>query len=478
MPSRSQSNIFGITTTSSSTGTTEPVSAETTAAGKLIDHLKWIADNAIETAANRAEWLAITADQGQNTDPNGLVKRELTQPEALSRASVLSGWDLPAIASSPLTLPTIPDNLVVDFEKLKTDAAADLSALQGSWLARYLPEVTDVTRLDELFKDVLDGTYYDSAKAKLDGLEEEAKAALIAIRDTALADLTSSITSAKANIAANYADAQTNLQGALDTAMDNTTNIAWTRARDQAAREAARQESEAVSLWASRGFTLPGGALTAISRRAQQATLTAAVDVAGQQAEKTQQMSFDVAKATVDAWLRNMDAQANAEISAFKEYMGARLRYSEIEAEVNTTVAKQALDHLQLRMDFSKFSGDLAAKYRLGVIEGMNSLIRAWGSLRGNETEYLNSIARAEREAQTAVLDYYRAAMAAAEIGMKVDVVNNETSLRWAEIAARFIGTAVGHHVQAASTAAEVFSRTAGMALSGLNGIASVVKSE
>ena len=114
----SQSNIFGQVTSSSNTITPEGASAETTAAGKLIDHLKYVADRSVEQAANRAQWLGIAANQGQNTDPKGLIQGNLVPPAALDRSKAFVKWDLPAITASPMSLPSIPDNLKVDLVKL------------------------------------------------------------------------------------------------------------------------------------------------------------------------------------------------------------------------------------------------------------------------------------------------------------------------------------------------------------------------
>jgi hypothetical protein len=172
-----------------------------------------------------------------------------------------------------------------------------------------------------------------------------------------------------------------------------------------------------------------------------------------------------------------MEAQSTSELTSLRAVLDGRLRFAELELENNRALAKQAFDHLGLTLDFTKFSGELAVKYRDNVMGAMSDLIRAYAALRGNELQYLEGIASADRAAQAAVLDYYRVAMASAELGMKVDLTNTETDLRWAGIAAQFIGQSVGHHVQAASAAAEVFARIAGMSLSGLNGVASVAAS-
>jgi hypothetical protein len=469
-----QSNVFGVTTTSSSQANVEPANSETTAAGKLIAHLRFVADSAIDQAANRANWLGIAGNQGQNTDPKSMVKGELLKPNPLTRTGALSSWTLPAIAASPLNLPPVPDNLKVDWQKLSSDTKADIEALRTSWLTKFLPDATDVTALSALFSGVLNGSTQAAAEAKLNGLEDQLLAALSGIIDSTRARLDQQFALVKSNITANSGTAATGVTDALTLAKDNSTNIAWARGRDQAAREAARQEAEAVTRWAASGFTLPGGALVAMQAKARQATLNAASDLAAQQAEKQQQMFFDVARANVESFLRLMDARSNADITAYKVVNDSDLRFAELQLNANTAKVKMAFDHLGLTLDFTKFSAELATKYRLGVIEGLNDLIRAYAALKGNETAYLEAISRSQLAAQTAVLDYYRAALGAAELGMKVDLTNNENDLRWATIAAQFIGTSVGHHVSAASAAADVFARTAAMALSGLNGIASL----
>lgn len=470
-----ESNIFGTITSSGGVAISEPISNETTAAGKLIDHLKFVADQAISQAEDRTEWLARAANAGQNGSPASIVQHELNQPADLKRADALAAWTLPSL--TPLALPAIPDSLKVDFGKLQADAAADVVALQTSWMAKYLPDTTDVSALNGLFTNILSGTNAETVKGQLASLAASTATNLKGVTDPLLAALLDAIALMKANLAASFTNAQTNLQSALTIATNNTAAIAWARARDKAALEGARQEAEAVNTWASRGLSLPGGPLIAIQQKARQATQIAAADMAGAQAEKAQQMYLDIAKATVDAWLRDMEAQANAEIQGFRAISEMRMRAAELALDADKFIAKQAFDNLGLTLDFTKFAGDLAVKYRLGVEDAVNNLIHAYATLRGNEQGYLDSIARSQRDAQAAITDFYRAAMAAAEIGMKVDVQNSDNALRWASIAASFIGTAVGHHVTAASSAADVYARVASMSLSGLNGIASVVTS-
>jgi hypothetical protein len=514
------SNIFDQTTVTTSATNAEPVSAETTAAGKLIDHLKWVADTAVTQAGDRANWLGLAANAGQNVGQHSMVKGELVKPDPLDRSKIFqSSFNLPSLAT--LTVPTIPDGLKIDVSKINADTKADLDALKNSWLTQFLPAVTDVSALTKLSDNILNGTNQATVATKLSLLEGElsaaldtvinstsksmddllttVKAAIVASAASARTGVSNDGATAKTNIGANLTSAQAGVAGALDAAKDNATNIAWARARDAAAREGARQEAEAVTGWASRGWSMPGGALAGLAQKARQATLNAASEMAAQQAEKQQQLFFDAARASVEAYLRAMDAQStadlailradidaslhvldaqsSADLSVYKDSLDAKLRFADLQNTAKREKVRQAFEHLGLQLDFTKFTGDLAVKYRLGVIEGLNDLIRAYAALKGNETEYLAAITRAQDASVQALVEYYRAAIASAEMGMRVDLQNNENDLRWSTIAAQFIGTAVGHHVQAAGAATDVFARIAAMALSGMNGIASVAAS-
>ncbi len=151
----------------------------------------------------------------------------------------------------------------------------------------------------------------------------------------------------------------------------------------------------------------------------------------------------------------------------------SKFKIADINLDSEKTKAKQAFDHLGLTLDFTKFSAETASRYRLGVMSAMNDLIRAYATLMSNETDYLNSIAKAEQGAQAAIVDFYRAAISSADLGLKVKLANNEHDLKFSQIASQFIGAAVGHHVQAAAESARTFGQIAGTAISGLNGIGS-----
>lgn len=568
-----ESNIFGETAGSSAV-LPEPASSAKTDAGKLADHLKYVADAAVVQATNRADWLAIAALSGQNAGDQSMVRKTYTQPADIKSSDIVNGWKLPDLPAL-LTLPALPAGLDVDIDKIKSTWQPDLDALKNSWMAQFLPAVTDVSALAKLADNVLGGSTASIFEQRLTALETNLTSAALAITTSSLQSLTtlasavqqalntttttqsanlvaaqvslaalqtaltnaltstvnttsSSLTTAattvKSNIDGNITTAKANVASALAVAADNTQEVAWTRMRDQVAREGARLEDEAVTEFASRGFSLPAGILLSRLNHQRQATLAAAGDAAAQEALRVQQAFLEIARNQVDSWLRIMDMQSRSEIeryraiadaglrfaalqvdanktnadlsvrvstltvdtqqkmaelgnrSAIESYRAqtdANLRFGQLQYEANREAAEVAIKHLGLTLDMTKFAADTAVKYRLGVIEGMNGLIRAYGSLRSIEVEYVRGIAAAKAQMMTALVEYYRAAISSVEVGLRTEISNKDTALRYIGTAAQFIGTAVGNHVRAAAASADAFSRIAGMALSGLNAVAS-----
>lgn len=471
-----ESNIFGDAIITSGGIGGEPSNNETTAAGKLIAHLKFVADDAIAQAENRADWLALAAKSGQNGSTASFARREYTQPDKILSSGIVNGWVLPKLPDL-LTLPNLPSALTIDPASLKGALLTDVNDLKNSWLAQFLPSVTDVSALNGMVSSILDGSAQRSFETRLNTLETAITAALGSISTSAQALLTTQVATSQGNVTANIAAMKTYIAAALATAIDNTQTIAWNRARDQAAREGKRLEDDALSSWASRGFSLPGGVVAAQIQQRRQATLSAAVDAAALQAEKQQTFNIEIARETISSWERTMEIQNRAEVDSYRAIVETNIKFGELQVDANKFNADLAVKHLGLTLDFSKFAGDLAVKYRLGVASALNELIRAYAGLRGAETDNIRTIATVQQQAVGALVEYYRAAMQSATIGLDIEKTNTDTALRYIATAAQFIGTAVGHHVQAAAAAAEVFSRTAGMALSGLNGTASVASS-
>lgn len=469
-----RSNIFGDTSSTLLTNPPAFSTAETTAAGKLIDKMKWIADNQIDETIAATNWLGLASNAGQNTDFNGLVKKQYVPPTPLTSASVLAGWTAPAMPSLP-AFPTLPSDLKIDMGTFKPAVNLLITELRTSWLAQAIPTVpTDLSRFDSFFRDVLNGVDETVINGKLAQLETDLKNALDTTKATALAALTSALTTMRTAVTAAETGLQPKLDAAIAVARDDTANIAWARARDQAAREATRLEAEAAEEIGARGFSMPNGALNAATAMARQATLDAASKAAGDQAVRSQEQYLEIAKISVAAWLQTSDFKMKSEIAALTSTAEHYLRYGAMELDSNRAKVKQAVDHLGMRIDFTKFAGDMAAKYRTDVANAMNGLINAYANLTGTEMQYHARIAEAQRQNLAALIDYYKAGLSYAEMGFKAAITNNEQQIQWAQVASQFIGTAVGHHVTAAQSTADAMARIAGMAMGGLNGVASV----
>lgn len=468
-PFVTRSNVFGTVPTVSAIATSPFTTVETDPAAVLIDKLKWIADGQIAESVNAANWLGFAANAGQNSGANSIVGKNYEEPKAVKSTDFLSGVKLPAMPA----LPAVSDDFKINFDKLKIDAEKELEKLKNSWMAKYLPSDTNVTALNKLFNDVLDGTADKSAQKRLDDLAVETTVALSSVTSAAIAAVNTAVSSSKSNLTANFAASRVGISDALSLASDNTHNIAWANAKDQVVRESNRLEREAVSNFASRGFSLPAGVLSKQLDAQRQASLDATSELAAKQAIETQKQELSIAQQSIEAYLRLMESQANAEQSGYRAYVDSQLKTAEMSLDANKYNAEVAFKHIGLRIDLTKFSGELAVKYRLGVIEGINNLVSAYTRWWANSSDQVRSIASAQSSAQEAIVNYFRAAIQYADVGLKTELANNENSIRYTQTAANFIGQAVGHHVQAAIAAADVFSRTASAALGGLNGVAS-----
>lgn len=472
-----ESNLFGLATQSGGTDyPAEPASNSKTDAGILADHISYLVGKYAFQAGQSADWLSVAANAGQNGDPAGFALRQYTEPLPVVSASLVSNWQLgtpPAL----LTLPALPDGMKIDTAKIRSDWLQDVGTLQQSWMASFLPAVTDVSALNALFNSILNGSAQASFEARLATLETAIQNAIASISASSLAALTALAATVQTNVDANIATQKANIASAIAVASDATQTIAWQRARDQAAREAKRLEDEAMTQFASRGFSLPPGILVNVVAHQKQATLDSAVEIAAREAEKIQGAFIELAKVQIDNWARVMEIQNRSEIERYRAIADSNLRYATLQLEGNKEVAELAIKHLGLTLDFTKFSGELAVKYRLGVIEGINGLIHAYAGLRGNETEYARAIAQAQTQATGALVEYYRAAIGAAEVGLRTEVANRENSIRYMGVAADFIAKAVGNYVNAAGQAAHVFSQIASQAAGGLTTVATLTKS-
>lgn len=479
MPSlANRSSIFG--TTSSSQGTnygryTWPTNPST---ADMFKFLKWTADQNLEYLRAAAEWMGSAASQGQN-GPNGFVNTQHLKPTAVSAATANAQWTFtPAYPTLP-AMPTLPPEMKVDFAKARTDFAADLAALQSSWITKFLPaSPTEVDSLNSMLTKVLDGTFYTSSQNKMNALETELKNALSTATTAIKSSMASSITALNADMTSRTSTIDAKLAAQLAIATDNTQNIAWSRARDQAVAEAVRVESEAATLWASRGFILPPGVLTMQALATGQASTNASIAAAAEQAVRSQQLYFDVASKGVDAWLSATQLVVGTQLENYKAEYAQRLAVMQAETDQNRAKVKQAFDHIGLSLDFSKFAGDTAMRYRLGVNSAVSQLVTAYGSLLKDELEFSVQAASAQRQFLSALVDYYRAAIQSAELSMKGAFNNSANDLKYAEISAGFINAAVSNHVRAAAETGNMYAQAASYALNGMTGIATKSESD
>lgn len=188
----------------------------------------------------------------------------------------------------------------------------------------------------------------------------------------------------------------------------------WQRGRDRVILDGQRVESQVMNDFASRGFSLPSGALAA---RLQEARFT--------QLEKTQDMSRDVAIKQADMAVEN-------------------LRFA-IEQAIKSRVAAMAA----------------ATDYIRALMSGVDVAARVAS---------INSDVKARMMSATA--DLYRARLSRDEIAMKIPLTNSDLSLRASTANIDGFYRGVDARTAAAGHAAEVYGKTAQAALSSLSAIA------
>ncbi len=427
------------------------------AAGDLIDYLIEIANGKLvsfEAAANNLRVSPITG-MVINTQP--------TKPNA---------YVAPTIAFP--VIPAAPANTVIDALAMTTAVADLVNNLNGSWMKTYFPTIGEIGAFDAL-ETLLQG---DIDLDDLNDIEADLRAALLGAITTMRAQLESAITTSKNNLDANIAGLQPKIDAALDRAGDDAAQIAWARARDQAAREAARQEAEAISDWAARGWTMPSGVLAAQAEISRQATLNASSSMAAEQAIQISKHYLDIAKMSIDNWLKAAELQLQSEITAYKTSEEHRIKATEMEMEGFKERARTALAGLTLQVDLQKFAGDTEARYRLGINNALNGLMNAYADMSRTGLDSKAKIAESQRSVIGAMADYWRAAIQSAEVTERGKLQSIDQEMKWSQEAANIIVRSATNFVQAATASADVYARVAAMALGGLNGVASIAATE
>lgn len=189
----------------------------------------------------------------------------------------------------------------------------------------------------------------------------------------------------------------------------------WQRGRERVVNDGKRAESQALNDFASRGFSLPSGALAA---RLQ--------EIRFEQLGKTQELSRDAAIKQADMTVEN-------------------LRFA-----------------VGLAIDSRMKAMQSAADYIRSLMSGTDAAARVAS---------LNSDAKARMMAATA--DMYRARLSRDELAMKIPLSNQDASLKVQGLNLTRYGQAAGTATTAAVTEANAFAEAAKTALSAVSTIVS-----
>lgn len=263
------------------------------------------------------------------------------------------------ITSPILSLPPPPntDGMVVDFDAALKQVKSVVDGVQQSWLFQYFPASLP-GGLDPLLAQITNGTIIT------DAMQE----------------------------------------------------IFWSRAKYQTQRDAARFEDEAITAWAARGFSMPGGVINK------------------QIARKNQELF-----------------NANADLAA-----------------------QQAIKALDIQIDAVKFAAEIGTRLRLGLISGMTALVEAYARLPASAAAYAESVSAARRAAYAAVVEYNKVLIQSAQIKIQVDETNASNYMRAIENQTSFISQYVQAHINAQVQTADVYARQSAAAISGLNGVSTI----
>lgn len=149
----------------------------------------------------------------------------------------------------------------------------------------------------------------------------------------------------------------------------------WQRARARESLEASKMSQEALNQFASRGFSLPSGALAARLLEVQQ-----------EASNKSSTLSRD-----------------------------------------------QAIKTLEVHIDLLKLAITEGVKVRLNALGSLSEYLRAWTTPQATAAEYSNRLADAKAKLWSSTSDYYRAMVAEADLGLKstqIEATSFDTNLR------------------------------------------------
>jgi hypothetical protein len=261
----------------------------------------------------------------------------------------------PSVPSIP-PAPT-PAQLAMNFDAALVQVKGVVDSLQDSWLMTYFPAAMP-TGFDPLMAQIIDGTIITEAMQE----------------------------------------------------------ILWERAKQQGLRDVARFEDEAVSRWASRGFSMPGGVLN------------------------------------------------NQLIMKQQELLHMNAGFA----------AQQAIKAIDLQVEQTKFAAQIGTQLRLGLINALAQLTDAYARLPQAAADYAGAVARAQQAAYAAISDYYRMIITSSELSLRANIANADNDMKYISTAGSFIGGIIRANVDAQVAGVNVYAQSAAAALSGLTGVATV----
>ncbi len=195
----------------------------------------------------------------------------------------------------------------------------------------------------------------------------------------------------------------------------------WERERNRVQREGARQETEALSTWAARGFPLPPGAAVGALRDVQRATQDA------------------VSQGSRDAAIKTYDTEVQMNVRAV-----------ELSIQLRTAAMSNMGEYIKMLVLTPREQGQ----------------------------QYTQSLLDTKQKATQVLLDYYRAELNGADIKQRGDLALGDLALRGVDLTSRFDLQVALKRVDAAITAAQLAATQAAAALNGIHGTASISGSD
>lgn len=193
-------------------------------------------------------------------------------------------------------------------------------------------------------------------------------------------------------------------------------NAIWNRSREKELQDAYRRESEAITEFSGRGFSLPAGVLL-------------------------------------------------IQLDAIRQ---------DVANKVATSSREQAIKQAEIQIDTIKFAIEQGVKMRLGVVAALIDFMRAKLGLYSLIKERAVSFVEAKRSLWQAAAAYYQALVAAEGLHLEWEKLRSDTAVKMNEIFANFVNNNTRSRVQAALGAANAMGDIAAAALGAQNTLADI----